>query len=102
MPESIRTFFAAPALRRRLGLLGLVLLAAWVTFFDSHSLVRRAAFLMEHRALRAENTALQEAIEQREAELAAPLTNATVERLAREQYGMRRPGETVYRTEAED
>ncbi|MEM6782942.1 MAG: septum formation initiator family protein [Bacteroidota bacterium] len=101
MPSSIRSFLAAPALRRRVVLLGLVLLAAWVTFFDSHSLVRRAAFMMEQRTMRAENAALHAAIEAREAELAAPLTNATVERLAREQYGMRRPGETVYRVEAE-
>lgn len=102
MPESIRAFFAAPALRRRIVLLGLALLAAWVTFFDSHSLVRRAAFLMEQRTLRAENEALRAAIAEREAELAAPLTDTTVEHLAREQHGMRRPGETVYRVEAEE
>ena len=33
--------------------------------------------------------------------LEAGLTPATVERVAREQYGMRRPGETVYRVKAD-
>jgi cell division protein FtsB len=94
---------ARPAWRRRLLFLGLGLLAGWLAFFDSHSLLRRATYAHrlhelqeENERLRAENAALQE-------RLAAGLDPTTVERVAREQYGMRRPGETVYRvTTGED
>ncbi len=44
----------------------------------------------ENAAMRADNAAVQ-------ARLDRGLDDATVEEVAREQYGMRRPGETVYR-----
>jgi cell division protein FtsB len=97
-----RSLPARPSWRRRLLFVGLGLFAGWLAFFDSHSLWRRASYAhrlhaveAENERLRAENAALQE-------RLAAGLSPATVERVAREQYGMRRPGETVYRVTTED
>lgn len=87
-------------LRRRAILVGLVGLALWVAFFDSHSVFRRMSYAreldrltVENRQLEADNTALA-------ARLEAGLDDATLERVAREEYGMRRPGERVYRVEA--
>ncbi|MEM8558997.1 MAG: septum formation initiator family protein [Bacteroidota bacterium] len=97
MPPSRPAFLRAPRLRRRLLLTGAAALLVWVAFFDSHSLLRRADYMLEQRALRADNAALVADIERLEAELGASLSDTTIERLAREEYGMRRPGETVYR-----
>lgn len=87
-------------LRFRLVVAGLCALAAWVLFFDSHSVIRRAGYARElsrltaeNERLRAENVVLNRQIER-------GLDAEIVERVAREQYGMRRPGERVYRVEA--
>lgn len=87
--------------RLRLLLAGAVGLVLWVAFFDSHSVWRRAAYAREldrlteeNATLEAQNAALAERIDR-------GLDAETVERVAREQYGMRRPGERVYRVEAE-
>lgn len=89
----------SPRLRRRLLFAGALGLALWVAFFDSHSVWRRASYAREldrlteeNAALTAENAALSERLE-------AGLDAETVEEIAREQYGMRRPGERVYRVE---
>ena len=86
-------------LRRRLLGVALVGLAVWVAFFDSHSILRRVSYAreldrlsLENEHLAAQNTALS-------ARLAAGLDDETLERVAREEYGMRRPGERVYRVE---
>lgn len=97
MPHSRPAFLRSPKLHRRALLLGTAALLVWIAFFDSHSLLRRADYALEQRALQASNAALITDIERLEAELDAPLSDSTVERLAREVYGMRRPGETVYR-----
>jgi cell division protein FtsB len=89
-----------PRLRRRALLAGLLLLATWLAFFDSHSLLKRVQWSREHDRLRAENEALRAEIEDLEGELAKGLSEERVEKIAREQYGMRRPGETVYRVDA--
>jgi cell division protein FtsB len=68
----------------------------WIAFFDSHSLQRRATWWQETKQLRHENDALRERIQTIESSLERGLTDEDVERIAREQYGMRRPGETVY------
>ena len=50
----------------------------------------------------AENEALAATNEALAAQIERGLDAATVERVAREQYGMRRPGERVYRVESTD
>lgn len=92
-------FWRTPRTRRRLLLVGLVGLLIWIAFFDSHSLLRRAGFSNERDRLEEENRLLRAEIEQIEAELERPLSDDEIERVARERYGMRRPGETVYRVE---
>lgn len=90
-----------PKRRLRRPLIGIVVLAAalWFAFFDSHSLARRIAWHHESRQLLEENARLQQEIDILEARLAQPLSDEVIEKIAREQYGMRRPGETVYRIE---
>jgi cell division protein FtsB len=89
--------FVQPAWRRRLLYVGLGLAVGWLAFFDSHSLLRRVTYAHRLHTLQAENARLQAENEALQARLAAGLSPALVERVAREQYGMRRPGETVYR-----
>ena len=86
-------------LRRRLALVGVLGLILWVAFFDSHSLWRRASYARDLDRLTAENAAIAAENEALTARLDRGLDDATVERVAREQYGMRRPGERVYRVE---
>lgn len=90
-----------PKHRLRRPLIGIVVLVAalWFAFFDSHSLARRLAWHHEYRQLSAENAQLQQEIDLLEARLDQPLSDEVIEKIAREQYGMRRPGETVYRIE---
>lgn len=68
----------------------------WLTFFDSHSFLRRATWHYERAELAEENEELQERIGEIEASLERGLTAEDVERIAREEYGMRRRGETIY------
>ena len=96
------SFLAQPTLRRRLLLGGLALLIGWIAFFDSHSLLRRVRYYHALRQTSAENERLQTENADLGERLRAGLSDATVEKVAREQYGMRRPGETVYRVETED
>lgn len=76
-----------------------VLAGIWFTFFDSHSLVKRIQWHQELARLTEENEALREEIDTLEERLAEPLSDEIIEKIAREEYGMRRPGETVYRVE---
>lgn len=78
----------------------LLVLGMWLTFFDSHSLARRVSWHGEAARLSTENQALRTEIEQLEAQLKEAETAEIVEKIAREQYGMRRSGERVYRVEA--
>lgn len=73
--------------------------ALWFVWFDSFSLVRRARWKQEYAELQRKNDSLQTQIATLESELAAPPSDETIEKIAREQYGMRREGETVYRVE---
>lgn len=75
-----------------------IFIILWIGFFDTFSLWNRlqlerekSSLIKKTEQLVAETEALQLRIES--------LRNnpALVERIAREQYGMRRPGETVYR-----
>lgn len=80
----------------------LLVLGVWLAFFDSHSLARRVAWHREASRLAVENEALRTEIEKLEAQLKEAETDEVVEKIAREQYGMRRSGERVYRVEAAD
>jgi len=76
--------------------LGAGILALWVLFFDSHSIASRVQLMAERSDLTAANAVLQERIDTLEVMLSRPLSEAEIERLAREDYFMSRPGETVY------
>ena len=89
----------SPRFRRRLALAGVLGLILWVAFFDSHSVWRRASYARELDRLTKENAALAAENSVLEVRLERGLDDATVERVAREQYGMRRAGERVYRVE---
>lgn len=92
---------APPKRKRRLrwpilAVLGASLLV-WIAFFDSHSILKRVQWHHESAQLQAENRRLREQIDQVRRDLDAVNADAVIEKVAREQYGMRRPGETVYR-----
>ena len=72
-------------------------LGVWVVFLDSHSLLERAQMHAELGRIERQNVALEAHIAELEAQVEAAPLDETIERIAREQYGMRRPGETVYR-----
>jgi len=101
MAAPVKPARAHPVLRRRLILAAVAALAVWLAFFDSHSLYKRVRWHHEAARLRAENEALRQQTEDLSEKLAEGLSDEVVEQIAREQYGMRRPGETVYRVEAE-
>ena len=79
----------------------LALVAVWVLLLDSHSVLRRVQWARELSQLEAGNRRLQDEIESLEQQIPHAHEPEVVERIAREQYGMRRPGETVYRLEEE-
>lgn len=89
-------------LRNRVLLVGAIFMATWLTFFDSHSLAKRIGWHRELGQLQEENAYLRSEIERLEEEVARGLSDEMVEKIAREEYGMRRPGETVYRVEHAD
>ena len=86
--------------RKRLLLAGLIALGVWLTFFDSHSLLRRIGWEHERATLHEENRRLEAEIATLETRL-GDIDDTVIEQIAREQYGMRRPGETVYRVQEE-
>lgn len=73
----------------------------WVLFFDSHSLLQRYRWHQELAATEQENAELRSKIERLRTQLDRPLSDSLVERIAREEYGMKQPGETIYRIEPE-
>ena len=74
----------------------------WLAFFDSHSLLRRYQWHQQHDQLTQENEQLRREIKRLRKKLDRPLTDSLVERIAREEYGMKRPNETVYRLQTEE
>jgi len=91
--SSHRTFF------RFLGGLFLIGTLVWIAFFDSHSLVKRYRWHQELDALKTENDSLRRDIRNLQRRLDRPLSDSAVQHIAREQYGMKRPDEDVYRVE---
>ena len=84
----------------RLLLIGLMFAGLlWFTWFDSYSLIRRANWQREYEELVEENMQLRSEIAELQSMLENPPSDETIEKIAREQYGMRRDGETVYRIE---
>ncbi len=87
---------------RRLLLVGGIV-AAWLLlqfiWFDSYSWIRYQEWQQEHEHLVEENEQLQTEITELQTILQTPPSDALIEKIAREQYGMRREGETVYRIE---
>lgn len=71
----------------------------WFVFFDSYSVRRRIDWKADYEELEAENEQLRQEIARLREELAEPPTDEVIEKIAREQYGMRRPGELVYKLE---
>ena len=84
----------------RLLLIGLMFAGLlWFTWFDSYSLVRRSKWQRDYEQLVEENMQLRSEIADLQSLLENPPSDETIEKIAREQYGMRRDGETVYRIE---
>lgn len=92
--------------RRRLSpllLIGSAIAAVWLllqfVWFDSYSWIRYRDWQKEHAELLEENARLQAEIIELRTLLETPPSDEVIEKIAREQYGMRREGETVYRVE---
>lgn len=102
MRARLRSLLTSPRWRGRLVITLLAGLALWFAFLDSHSLLKRVQYAQERATLRSDVEQLRETNEMLEARLASGLTDDIVEQVAREQYGMRRPGETVYPVEVVD
>ncbi len=75
------------------------LLLVWLTFFDSHSLQKRWQWHQESERLMERNQELEQSIQDLHRQLNAELPDEVIEQLARERYGMRKEGETVYHVE---
>ena len=89
-----------PGLRIKIIAGVILLVAVWLCFFDSHSLIKRVRWHKEFVMYRAENDQLVEQIEALTLKLEEGITDEEIEKIAREEFGMRRPGETVYRIDA--
>jgi cell division protein FtsB len=75
-----------------------IFIILWIGFFDTFSLWNRLQLEREKRSLIKKTELLVAETEALRIRIESLRNNpALVERIAREQYGMRRPGETVYR-----
>ena len=101
MPSSRLSLSVDTKRRLRKIILWVVVAAALGSFLflDSHSLLKRMTWRSEYTEVRQENERLQTDIEQLEKEVSEGLSDEAVEKIAREEYGMHRPGETVYPVE---
>ena len=77
----------------------LVWLLLQFIWFDSYSWTRYQEWQKERDELVRENSRLQAEIVELQALLETPPDDGVIEKIAREQYGMRREGETVYRVD---
>jgi len=83
-------------LKKKFLLVAGMFLFLWIVFFDSHSVYSRFQMYRQQAQLESANVVLKEKIANLEARLARPLTDDEIERIAREDYGMTRPGDRVY------
>ena len=75
-----------------------VFLVVWFGFLDTYSLYTRFQLERDKRDLVRQTELLVEQTAELKIRIQALENNpALLERIAREEYGMRRPGETVYR-----
>jgi len=72
------------------------LVLVYLLFFDSHSIYSRVQLHNELSQLEVDNEELRHEIQRLEEQLSRPLTEEEVEKLARENLGMSKDGETVY------
>ena len=86
-------------MRRLLLLSGVAFLFFWFLFLDDYSLLSRFNWHRENVSLRSDNELLRSQVDDLQDKLAVPLSDAEIERIARENYGMTRPGEVVYPVE---
>lgn len=100
--QQVVQVLAGRQVRRGLLVLGVLGVLAWVVFFDSHNLVYRFHMQQDLERLQQENASLEERLRHLEIDLQYVEDDETVERVAREQYDMRREGETIYRTRKVD
>ncbi len=76
----------------------LVMLILWFGFFDTYSLRTRILLENEKKELIKETERLQAETMEYQQKLDSLESNPQLlERIAREEYGMRKPGETIYR-----
>ena len=102
MRELLASLRENSRLKRRL-VLGLILcVALWIAFFDSHSILRRVQLSNERASLQTEVEVLKAENKYYEERTQAGLTDELVESIAREQYGLRKPGELVFPVVEED
>lgn len=94
--QSLKKVLGARSLRKRIAIAVAGVLCIWVVFFDSHSLYKRISWHQQARQLSAENQELERMIDELDRQLEVDISDEMIEQLAREQYGMRREGETVY------
>lgn len=93
-------------LRWKKSFLALLLFAfviVWFAFIDTYSLKTRWDLFVQKKELKERTTELDKASD----ELKEKIENldkdeALLEKIAREEYGMRKPGETVYKVKRED
>lgn len=88
--------------KRRLYLGVALLLLVWVALFDSHSIMQRVRLHRQQHQLQAANAQLESEIRTLQETMAAGLSRADIERLARTRYGMSRPGEVVHPIQEKD
>jgi cell division protein FtsB len=93
-------------LRWRKSFLLLVLVAVtvvWVAFFDTYSIHTRISMAQQKADLEAEIERMNAAIDQLDQNIDELNGDpALLEKIAREEYGMRKPGETVYRIRSKE
>lgn len=94
--DRLAAFVTDPRSRRSLMIAAALGLAVYVGFFDSHSVMKRVQWEYEADVLAEQNAALEAEIVDYELHLGEAGSDDFVERIARQDYGMRRAGDTVY------